>query len=118
MQYTKEVSQAECMIRKCQSYFELSVSEGWGAFSPVAGLIVARFGEKASFNSNMMGGILVLLPTLLLPTDALKQRQAEKLRLARKLEDQENGLDISQADSQTEDCKGDHRLAFTRYFCS
>ena len=64
----------------------LLTSAGWGAASPVAGLIVANFGEMASFNANLLGGILQFLPVLLLPTDALKAKKMQKLRENQKQE--------------------------------
>lgn len=62
----------------------------------MSGLVVSRFGEKASFNANLLGGIIVLLPTLLLPTHALKQRQEEKIRVVKKLqlEGESNGTSL------------------------
>ena len=104
---------SELLFTLMSSFF----CEGWGAFSPVAGLVVARFGEKASFNANLIGGVLVLLPTLLLPTHALKQRQVEKVRIARKLEGEGGSLDESYADPQKKDCQEDLKT-LGRYPCT
>jgi hypothetical protein len=50
---------------------------GWGLFSPLSGIIMAKLGPSASFDANLVGGVLALLPTVLLPTQAL---EAKKLR--------------------------------------
>ena len=82
----------------------------------MSGLVVARFGEKASFNANLIGGILGLLPTLLLPTHSLKQRQAEKIRVARKMEDEGDCLDVSYTAPKKSTCKEDVN-PLGRYVC-
>ena len=56
---------------------------GWGAASPFSGIIVSQLGEKAAFNANLIGGILLFLPTVLLPTNALKERKLQKLGLGK-----------------------------------
>ena len=56
---------------------------GWGAFSPLGGLLVSCFGPHAAFQVNAVMGLLGIIPTALLPTDALyekKQRAEQDLR--------------------------------------
>ena len=64
------------------------------------------------------GSIIVLLPTLLLPTHALKQRQEEKFRVAKKLESERDGLEIGQKDLERSDSQEDAKLHLPRYICA
>ena len=45
---------------------------GWGLFSPLSGVITSKLGSAASFDANLIGGVLALLPTVLLPTQVMR----------------------------------------------
>lgn len=50
----------------------IAVNAGWGTFSAIAGFLVSHFGAHVLFEASLIGGILGLLPTAMLPTYALK----------------------------------------------
>lgn len=43
-------------------------------FSPLAGILVSKYGPQALFNASLAAGVLGILPTTMLPTYALKNR--------------------------------------------
>ena len=53
---------------------------GWGSFSPMGGMLVSRYGTHAAFVANLIGGLLGIAPTALLPTHELKESEGTRQR--------------------------------------
>ena len=53
---------------------------GWGSFSPLGGMLVSRYGTHAAFVANLIGGLLGIVPTALLPTHELKESEGRRQR--------------------------------------
>lgn len=74
-------------------YFFSGISiAGWGACSPLSGVIISKFGKMAPFNANLIAGVAEVLPTLLLPTNSLKAKKIKGVGRPDKPSAAENGF--------------------------